>query len=250
MKRNDRSLRRLAEAHTKHLTEVLNQTVAEKVHVGCVRPDGSDDTMIYGTGLWPGQSRSSYVPLRSASDHPVWLRIAGRLFLDPAGFLTVRASSFALAAGDPPAELLHYDYERDKVAYPDAHIQVEAASGAWAGLLASSGRSAAGLGKIHLPVGGRRYRPAIEDLMETLILEDLVEPHPGWEKVIDAGRDDFRRRQLRAAIRNDPDTAAAALRLLRYDVDEPDRSGSAAVAMTVRAAKTKLFRDRKAKRRR
>ena len=241
------NLRRLAQDHVRHLTEMLNQTVAEKVHVGCLWDHGYDDVMGYGTGLWPGRS-PSFVPLRSASDHPVWLRIAGTLFLDPAGFLTVRTSSFALAAGDPPSELLHYDYERDKVAYPDAHIQVEAASGAWVRLLTSSGRSAAGLGKIHLPVGGRRYRPALEDLMETLILEDLVEPHPGWAKVLDAGRDDFRRRQLRAAIRNDPDTAAAALRLLRYGVDEPDRSGSAAVAMTVRTAKTKLFRDRKARR--
>ena len=57
-------------------------------------------------------------------------------------------------------------------------------------------------------------------------MEGIIVPHPGWKRILDADRDEFRRRQLRAAIRNDPDTAVAALRKLKYDVREPDLAPS------------------------
>jgi hypothetical protein len=145
--------------------------------------------------------------------------------LDPAGYLTVAKSAYVMLASEPPVELFHYDYERDKAHYPDAHMQVIAGSEIWARLLVASGKRPDSLGKLHLPVGGKRYRPALEDILESLIAEGILDPKVGWERVLEDGRAEFRRRQLKAAIRRDPDTAVAALQALGYKIVEPDRSG-------------------------
>ncbi|GAA0258700.1 hypothetical protein [Cryptosporangium japonicum] len=68
------------------------------------------------------------------------------------------------------------------------------------------------LPKLHFPVGGRRFRPTVEDVIEFLVVEKLVEASDGWQDVVEASRADFQRRQLRAAIRRFPDVAAEALR--------------------------------------
>jgi hypothetical protein len=88
-------------------------------------------------------------------------------------------------------------------------------------LLKAVGRPKDDLSKIHLPVGGRRFRPALEDVLEALIDERIVSGSPIWRDVLNESRDEFRRRQLKAAIRREPDVAAAALRALRYTVEEP-----------------------------
>jgi len=40
------------------------------------------------------------------------------------------------------------------------------------------------LEKLHFPVGGRRYRPALEDIVEFLIAEGYVQHREGWREVI------------------------------------------------------------------
>lgn len=64
---------------------------------------------------------------------------------------------------------------------------------------------------MHLPVGGRRYHPTLEDMVEFLITEKLARPKDGWKQAVADGREQFRKKQLRAAIRRDPDTARKAL---------------------------------------
>jgi hypothetical protein len=143
--------------------------------------------------------------------------------LDPADYLVTQQSTYTISKGFDRVELLHYDYERDKVGYPDAHVQIVAGSEDWDEVLLSAGRSRGGLGKLHLTVGGRRYRPSIEDVIDMLIAERLLEPKSHAQERLDAGREEFRRRQLRAAIRRDPDAAVLELREAGYQVTEPDR---------------------------
>jgi hypothetical protein len=64
---------------------------------------------------------------------------------------------------------------------------------------------------------------SIEDVIDMLIAERLLEPKPHTQERLDAGREDFHRRQLRAAIRRDPDAAVIELRAAGYEVTEPDR---------------------------
>lgn len=177
-------------------------------------------TAAIGTALY-GVGRAGAVPLRTVGAVPCWLTIAYRVYLDGDGYLTVEQSVYFLSTGPDSnhlTELLHYDYERDKEGYPEAHIQVIASSEAWDAVLASSGRPKAGVGKLHLPVGGRRFRPALEDLIEALINERILDGAPGWPRIVKEHRDEFRRLQLRAAIRRDPEVAALALQALGYTV--------------------------------
>jgi hypothetical protein len=213
--------RTVAERFAGELTTLLNKTVCDDAYVGVT--DRGDGTVAYGTGMWP-KSPAQDQRLRTTGDCPCWLRIVGQLFLDGDGYLTVAKSAYVVSAGNPPAELFHYDYERNKADYPDAHMQVIAGSPAWDDFLTASGKKEGSLSKLHLPVGGKRYRPALEDILEALIAEHIVDPKPGWDRALNESRDEFRRRQLRAAIRRDPDTAIAALRDRGYTVYEPDRS--------------------------
>ncbi|WP_231858948.1 hypothetical protein [Mycobacterium canetti] len=139
--------------------------------------------------------------------------------------LMVTSSVMILATAADVADesniLLHYDYERGKEGYPEAHLQICASSDAWR----AAGRRLDGkerlLERLHLPVGDRRFRPTLEDLIEFLIRERLAEPHDGWETAIAVSRSGFQRRQLKAAVRRDPETAIDELKQLGYRVKPP-----------------------------
>jgi hypothetical protein len=63
---------------------------------------------------------------------------------------------------------------------------------------------------LHFPVRGRRYRPALEDVIEFLVVEKLAGRDQAGRRY-SARRDDFRWRHLRAAIRRDMVTAWQAV---------------------------------------
>ncbi len=51
-------------------------------------------------------------------------------------------------------------------------------------------------------MGGRRFRPILEDVIEFLIVEQLAKPRDdGWKDVLDQEREEYYRIQLQAAIR-------------------------------------------------
>ena len=108
--------------------------------------------------------------------------------------------------------LLHYDYERDKSRYPEAHLHVRATSDAREEVTRRCGREGRPLERFHLPLGPRRLRPVLEDLIEFLIVEGLAPRRPGWEAHIRQGRARFMENQLAAAVRSDPEIALHILR--------------------------------------
>jgi hypothetical protein len=139
-----------------------------------------------------------------------WLEAQYRCDLDDRGFLRVLSSYFAIYAPDGETPLCHYDYERNKEGYPAAHVQIE---GECAALGALPGpRTAGELAKLHFPVGGRRYRPTMEDMIEFVVTEGFADGRPAWRTVVDEHRERFREIQLRAAVRRLPDVAVEVLR--------------------------------------
>jgi hypothetical protein len=68
------------------------------------------------------------------------------------------------------------------------------------------------LSKVHLPVGGFRMRPCLEDFLQLLVYEFKFDAEAGAQQVIDDGRVKWRGRQLAAMVRDDPETAARVLR--------------------------------------
>lgn len=133
---------------------------------------------------------------------------------DEAKHLTVFSSYVGVFADlEERLCLRHYDYERGKPdGYPEAHVQVSATSPAFRAACLPTGRDDT-LAKLHFPVGGRRFRPTLEDVIGFLIVEGLADARPGWLEALDEHRKEFHRIQLRAAVRRDPETAKAALSL-------------------------------------
>lgn len=77
------------------------------------------------------------------------------------------------------------------------------------------------LSTIHLPVGGERFRPCLEDFLQLLIADCGVDAVPGWEGAIESGRETWRRRQLKSVVRDIPNDAVAVLRELGWTCDPP-----------------------------
>lgn len=80
---------------------------------------------------------------------------------------------------------------------------------------------------LHFPVGGTRFRPCLEDVLEMLILEFGLQEDPEERSrslaALRRGREAWRRRQLQAAIRDDPQSSAEQMRQLGYRVVWPGR---------------------------
>ncbi|MCK1794985.1 hypothetical protein MTQ01_02895 [Streptomyces sp. XM4193] len=77
------------------------------------------------------------------------------------------------------------------------------------------------LSEMHLPVGGHRMRPSLEDVLLFLYREFRVNVEPNWREVVDGHLREYRRVQLRAAVRDAPEEAADVLRGLGYEVALP-----------------------------
>ena len=157
------------------------------------------------------------------------------------GSLTVRNSAFRLQKSDEDGgqaahdsspsgggkgvgAALRYDYVRDPThRYPEAHLQIDGECAVLADLVQMSGKPDRPSSKLHLPVGGRRFRPCLEDIIEFCLEEGIVVPtNPDWKKVVGDQREGFYRRQLKAAVRQSPLVAASALRDLGSTVSEPE----------------------------
>ncbi len=205
------------------MQELLNRTVCDNARV--VARVGPDKALV-GTQLDGLMSRP--VRMRSAARTSIWLDVQCRLVLDgdEGRFLTMEASYCGVKFGDGSDPLFHYDFERDKERYTEAHIQVCASHPTFESFLTELGRKGvSGLSKIHLPVGGRRFRPALEDVLECLIIEGLVEAQDGWERLIDKTRRAYRQRQIAAVVRRNIGTAQAELERLGYKIIPPEDTG-------------------------
>lgn len=188
------------------LNSVLNSTIATGVRLSVTETSRGEALIGYGV------SRRDVTPQpfqlnRGPKGQTLWLLISYRLAPDDEGrYLQVNSSVIALLA-DEETELLHFDYERNKSHdYPEAHLQIVASSEAWEEV--GAGRS---LARLHLPVGGRRFRFTLEDVAAFLTREKLVTASRGAKSTIEQHRATFERNQLCAAIRRDPETARAFL---------------------------------------
>ena len=171
------------------------------------------------------------------------LVVSMRLQWDHAGrYLAVDESRYQLSAVGDREPLLRYEYVRRAEAIPAAHLQVHGHRDSLAAAMTRCGensprsRRRAGQGRggfaiprmqdLHLPLGGARFRPCLEDVLEMVVDEFGIDAEPGARESLAEGREVWRLDQLAAAIRDAPTRAAATLRALGYDVGpEPDDVG-------------------------
>jgi hypothetical protein len=195
----------LARAFADDLSDLLNRTVTHGVRVSSSR---ADQHFVVGVGVTPKNPRPQPTPLTTGRRTATgYLYLAYRLEMDDEDqFLAVAKSTVGLYAdADRRGTLFHDDYERAPGNdYPNPHVQVVGESRALAAIRERAPEATAKVGEIHLPVGGRRFRPTLEDVIELLIVEQLAVAHGDWKRAIHQHRERWRERQLKAAVRRDP----------------------------------------------
>ncbi|MFF2475116.1 hypothetical protein [Streptomyces sp. NPDC058066] len=207
-------------AFTKEIQALLNGTIANHVQIKAVALHVGDDRLFTLGHLLDKHTmtaqRFKLKPLAPRVE--LWMGVSFQLRLDAEREHLMVQQSFVGVFGSKDAKhgLFHYDYERDKPDnYPDAHLQVDASSDLFGTLNDPKQDPGRSLGALHFPVGGKRFRPCLEDVIEFLAVERIVEARDGYEKILEAGRERFRRNQLMAAMRRDPATVDAFIERYR-----------------------------------
>lgn len=151
-------------------------------------------------------------------------------------WLKVKESTFALAPEGSGTPFFRYDFLAEAHRAPSAHINVHAHRDDFIAALIGSGKGgfarirrkkfldAGALPRVsnfHFPVGGTRFRPCLEDVLESVITEFGLDHKQGFADVLEAGKRRYRERQLRATIRDHAEVAASELRSLGYVVECP-----------------------------
>ena len=217
-----RDLRRLAGAFARETSRLLNGTVTDGIRISAfMEPEGS---AVVGYGVAKNRLRGAPIPLTvSKSPARLHLRVLHTLVLDDSGeFLTAERSTYILGASDAEATVFAYDYVREPPNdYPEAHLHLYGECEALRAMLDLCGLDKRQPADLHLPVGGRRFRPCLADIIEFCIVERLVTPRKGWESTLDQGRGRYHETQLRAAVRRNPTPAADVLRHQGWQVIEP-----------------------------
>jgi hypothetical protein len=154
----------------------------------------------------------------------------------PHRYMAVNAAEFHVLAHGNRQPLFRYEFvKRSSDSVPTAHLQIHAHRDAFTWAMTAAGRRSKrakqraadtlrvppSMEEVHFPLGGRRFRPALEDLLQMLVEEFGIEAADGWKQRLESAREGWRRSQVQATIRDAPEIAAAALRDLGYAVTSP-----------------------------
>ncbi|AMT93092.1 hypothetical protein A2T55_04240 [Brevibacterium linens] len=150
--------------------------------------------------------------------------------------LRVVDSEFHVKLLNESAPLFHYDFVGEaRSELPAAHLNIHVSDEPLRALMATAGnrnrakrrrkREVRGHNsqpaELHFPIGGRRFRPCLEDVVQFLIFELGVDRQLGWWDRVREGRATWKASQTAAAVKDDP--KSALLELLRIGVlDEED----------------------------
>ena len=123
-----------------------------------------------------------------------------------------------------PRPIVRVEYDRSQLGrgHAAAHVHLHANSPELAWMYGSAGRPAPDLHALHFPVGGRRFRPTLEEFLLFLDRENLFDDwKEGWKPRLVRSLEAWERRQARATARQFPDEAVGALEALGYSVTPP-----------------------------
>jgi hypothetical protein len=217
----DEQVRRFADEQT----NLLNRTITDGVRLTPILQE-DDNLGFIGYRISRVSLTGEAIPVSlTRAPAKCYLRVLHTFRLDDERMwlMNVRSTFGLYADGDAESVVCHYDYDREPDhPYPAAHIQVAGESEALRTLCRQLGKELQ-LGRLHFPVGGRRFRPSLEDLIELLISEGIVTGRSGWRDAIAEHRARYERKQLGAAVRRAPDIAVIELLRMNYTVREPER---------------------------
>jgi len=163
------------------------------------------------------------VPLFAGGERRATLEVRLRCELDSRGaWLAVESSSITLTATVDRTPVFRFEYLRKPSTVPSAHLQLHAHRGALSQLLAHAEHPKAhDMSALHIPLGGSRFRPCLEDVVQFLAEELRVDVLPTWRAAVEAGRRSWREKQVQATVRDWQGVAAETLRELGFTVEPP-----------------------------
>lgn len=156
------------------------------------------------------------IPLQVAGTHRLDLKVRYLCAWDSTGhYLAVEGSKVSLALPHQE-QIFRFEYEKNR-SFAPAHIQVHGENSGLGWVLALQELSKPPkIQFVHLPVGGKRFRPSLEEVIEFAVRELGVDTQEGWETAIHQGLARWNAIQLasamRDAIREDPNGAPERLR--------------------------------------
>ncbi len=207
-------------------SDLLNHTVTNGVRITAVTTQAGFRVM--GMGVKASDPDAKPIAVAVRGKPLVWLYLIHTFDLDPEGrYLTMLASTMSVYTSEDMTSdelVLGIDYVREPAnQYPGCHLHVSGARDDLDRIYRGDGRDSRKLRDLHLPVGGRRFRPSLEDLIEFMITEEMVEPRPGWSDVVKQHRERWEEIQVKAAVRRHQEHAAVALRNEGWSVTPPSQ---------------------------
>jgi len=171
------------------------------------------------------------IPLHVQGQHLADLAVAVFLQLDHAGeHLKAQRTDIAVYSTLDRTPLVRLEYLSDMRKDPVCHWQFHGERGAFSHLLsiahAKNSRQVSqphDLSSVHLPVGGERFRPCLEDVLEMLIKDCGVDAVEGWQAALEDGRERWRMRQFRTTVRDLQQEAADVLEKYGWTVSPPKK---------------------------
>lgn len=163
-------------------------------------------------------------PGDDVGDELAELNVVYKLCVDSySRYLAVEHSKFELKAKLDRAPIIRWEYDREARSKPSSHVQITAHRGALSHILSRLNHDTPhSIESLHLPMGGERFRPCLEDVVEFLIRDCGFPGSEGWKAVVRDGRAKWRRIQTRVAVRDAPSAAVAQLEAMGYVVTPPD----------------------------
>lgn len=135
--------------------------------------------------------------------------------------LTEADTDFSPPSNEP---LVRFDYDRGSNNVPASHINIHSHHPQLGWIMSRghpksrSAKKAPRTDVLHFPTGGHRFRPSLEDILEALVVDFGIDITDEGRALLRRQRVEFRKRQLAAAIGDETEAAAEALRDLGYNV--------------------------------
>jgi hypothetical protein len=128
-------------------------------------------------------------PLYIHGQHLAALKITIACQLDSVGqYLAVEESTCNLTAVLDRTPVLRIHYRRN--VGPTAHVHFRGHRGALSHLLSQAGHGTPhDVSSLHVPLGGSRFRPCLEDFIQFLICECRFDSRDGWRAAVEDGRE-------------------------------------------------------------
>jgi hypothetical protein len=222
-------LRRKASVFASDICDLINRTVVDGPRVNSVLDRDETPPVCYVGYRLSARCVVPYeaIPLLPGPQGQVFLHVYHVLRWDVEQmFLANQRAAFGLYTGAEMRSeqmLLRYDYDLqirnnyDDVPYPVAHVHI----GGELAALDDLGRHPGELSRLHFPVGGKRFRPCLEDVIEFAIVEGFATPRSNWQSALTEHREKWFEYQVGAATRRNAEVAAATLSMMGWTVTPP-----------------------------